>query len=100
MTVTSATIAEWAQFTVPTGTELALLDRVVAAVTEHITANYQTDTPFSQSQEQAVILQASRLWRRRNTPEGIAAFADLSALRIDSLDRDVAMLLTPQFGFA
>lgn len=46
--------------------------------------------------EQACLIQASRIYRRRLTPEGFAAGEAFGAIRISSrLDPDVAMLLAP-----
>lgn len=98
--VTAADVAQWGKFDTPTGAELAVLERVIAAVTEHITDNYRVNDPLTDSQEVCVLLQASRLWGRRDTREGIAAFGDIAAVRITALDADVAMMLTRNFGFA
>lgn len=101
--VTVADVALWGKFGAPDpgSDEDVLLQRVVDAVAGHIVDNYQVDDDaWTDAQELAHLLQCARLWRRRDTPNGIAAFADVGALRIDSLDRDVSMLLTPQWGFA
>lgn len=98
--VTAADVALWGKFDTPTGAELAMLERVVAAVTEHIETYYVVSDPLTDTQELAVLLQAARLWKRRDTPQGTAAFADIAAIRVDRLDGDVAVLLAPRFGFA
>ena len=38
-------------------------------------------------------LLAARLWRRRNTPDGVAAFADAAPVYVRRHDPDVALLL-------
>jgi hypothetical protein len=101
--VTVADVALWGKFNAPTAEseEETLLQRVIDAVAGHIVENYVVDDDaWTDAQEIAHLLQVSRLWRRRDTPNGIAAFADVAAMRIDSLDRDVAMMLTPQVNFA
>lgn len=98
--VTAANVATWSKLTLPTGGELALLELVIAAVTEHVETHYTVSDPLTDSQELAIVLQCSRLWRRRDTPEGVIAFDELGAVRISKLDPDVDMLLRPQWGFA
>lgn len=99
MAVTAATVASWGKFPAPTGAELELLERVVAAVTEHVEGGYEVSDPLTESEELAIIMQCSRLWRRRDTPEGVAAFADVAAIRLGRLDPDVANMLVPRFTF-
>jgi len=51
----------------------------------------------------AVLLTAHRLWKRRTSPEGVAGFGDLGAIRITAVDADVEQLLSPYLrldGFA
>ena len=105
MTVTAATLAAWSNFDPPEegSDDEALVDLVIAAVTAHVIDNYRVpDDPaeFTDAQNMAVLLQAARLWKRKDTPQGTAAFADVAAIRVDRLDGDVAVLLTPRFGFA
>lgn len=41
----------------------------------------------------AILLQAARWWKRRQSPEGVAGFSDFGAVRISAVDVDVRMLL-------
>lgn len=102
MTVTAAAVAGWGKFPQVLADEdaVVLLDLVVAAVTAHIIKNYQVSDPMTDTDELAVIMQCSRIWRRRDTPEGVIAFDELGAVRVSRLDPDVAEMLTPRFGFA
>lgn len=100
MAVTAANVALWGKFTLPAADELALLDRVIAAVTEHIYEHYRVSNPMTDTQELAIILQSARLWKRRDTPEGVIAFDELGAVRVSRLDPDVDMMLRPAWGFA
>lgn len=43
----------------------------------------------------ATQLQANRLFRRKDTPEGVVGSADWGAIRVGRIDPDVASLLTP-----
>lgn len=98
--ITAATVAKWGQFGLPTDEELDLLERVIAGVIEHIEDYYSVSDPLTDAQEQAVLLQCSRLWRRRMSLDGVAAFNDFGPIRISSLDPDVQMLLERKFDFA
>ena len=42
----------------------------------------------------AVVMQGSRLYKRRATPEGIAQFAESGIIRLSSLDHDIEGLLS------
>ncbi|WP_157251041.1 head-tail connector protein [Nonomuraea typhae] len=52
--------------------------------------------------EQATLLQASRLYKRKDTPEGVAGSADWGLMRVPHLDPDVRALIEPFMlpGFA
>jgi hypothetical protein len=43
--------------------------------------------------QEAIVLLASRLYKRRNSPEGVAGWNDLGVIRIISTDPDIARLL-------
>lgn len=96
MSVTAAQVATWGKFTLPSdgSDERALLDLVVSAVVEHISEFYCVEAPFSPAQQIAALMQSARVWRRRDTPEGVVAFDELGAIRVTRLDPDVAALLT------
>ena len=100
MAVATSDVIAWGKLPTLVGDDLALLQRVLDSVVEHISAKYQVSDPLTDAQEMAVILQASRLWRRRDTPEGVIAFDELGAVRLSRLDGDVAEMLTPVWGFA
>lgn len=100
MSVTAADVAAWGKFPVPTGTDLTLLEGVVAAVADHLDTYYQLSDPPTPSQQLAVLMQCARLWRRRDTPDGIVAFDELGAIRVSRMDPDVVELLQPQWGVA
>ena len=99
MAVTAATVAEWGKFDPPAAPDDVLLDRVLAAVTDHITEHYYTADPFHERQEQALLIQTARLWKRRDTPEGVIDFSDLGVVRVSRVDPDVELLLTRKVCF-
>ena len=105
MPLTAADVASWAKLPegTPTGADLALMTRVIAAVSEHVLNHYVVTLPFvafTSGQEQAILMQCARIWARRQTALGVAAFGDLGAIRVSRLDNDVAALLDPQWNFA
>ena len=44
---------------------------------------------------QACIIQASRIYKRLDSPLGVAGFGDMGAMRVGKTDPDVAMLIRP-----
>jgi hypothetical protein len=65
------------------------LDVATAWVTERVTAT-GFDSPEVQ---EAIILLASRLYKRRQSPEGVAGWGDLGVVRILASDPDINRLL-------
>lgn len=70
--------------------ELARLDGVVAAVNAFVRRVATTSVP---EQAQGALLLAARLWRRRNSPEGVATFTSDGAVYVQRNDPDVAQYL-------
>lgn len=100
MTVTAASVAAWGRFETPTGTELDLLEQVIAATTARLSREYFISSPPTDDDELAIKLVAVRLWARRNTPEGRNAFGGDIAVTITADDADAVALLMPRPGFA
>lgn len=48
---------------------------------------------------EAILLLASRLYARRNSPEGVAGWSDLGVVRILSSDPDIAALLEQHIDY-
>lgn len=44
---------------------------------------------------QACVIQASRIFKRLDSPLGVAGFGDMGAIRVGKVDPDVAMLIRP-----
>jgi hypothetical protein len=57
-----------------------------------------TPTPIQITQ--ATIIQASRIYKRLDSPLGVAGFGDLGAIRVGKVDPDVAQLIRPFKKFA
>lgn len=98
--VTRADVILWGGLPTPASgsAEEALLDKVLAAVVAHIQRFYVVPadvTTWDDDIQIAVMLQTVRLWKRRQTPEGLLEFDELGAVRVSSLDGDVEKLLGP-----
>lgn len=52
-----------------------------------------TPTPIQVTQ--ATVIQASRIFKRLDSPLGVAGFGDLGAMRVGKVDPDVSMLIRP-----
>lgn len=52
-----------------------------------------TPTPIQITQ--ATIIQASRIYKRLDSPLGVAGFGDMGAIRVGKVDPDVAQLIRP-----
>lgn len=100
MDVNASDVADWGNFTKPSGAELEALERVIAAVTYTIDRTFATHTPHNDAEKQAVIMQSFRLWNRKGDASGIREFAEITARSVVGIDGDVAELLTPSWGVA
>ena len=52
-----------------------------------------TPTPIQVTQ--ACVIQASRIFKRLDSPLGVAGFGDMGAIRVGKVDPDVSMLIRP-----
>jgi hypothetical protein len=52
-------------------------------------------TPLPIQITQACVIQSSRIYKRLDSPLGIAGFGDLGAVRVGKVDPDVAQLIRP-----
>lgn len=99
--IDAATVAEWAKFTLPVGSELALLERVLSATIACIERDFVVSDPRTPQQEQAIMIKCAKLWRRRDSTDGVAAFGDFGVVRVSSYeDADVIALLERKLAFA
>lgn len=57
-------------------------------------------TPVPIQVTQACIIQASRIYKRLDSPLGVAGFGDMGAIRVGKVDPDVAGLIRPFKKFA
>lgn len=93
MALSLADVKAWSKIT--TTTEDALIQRVLDAVVDRAETDYDLPIAYTPSIEQALSMAVARLWKRRDTPEGVSAFADAGVIRVGSFDADVDNLLAP-----
>lgn len=80
----------WQEADLGDADKLARLDPIVAAV--NVLVPRMATTPAEACTVGATML-AARLWRRRNSPEGVATFTADGAMYVQRNDPDIAMLL-------
>lgn len=94
--VTIDDIAAWRGVSTPTGAEASALQLVINAAMDTISLNlgYPADLSLP-GVRQAVIMQASRLWKRRDSPGGVESYDEYGAIRVTRFDPDIEALLAP-----
>jgi hypothetical protein len=91
-TQTSVTVDEvraWGEIQAPDSVIVA----VIHAVDALLAGTHEVPTPMPPDAEVAVLMQCSRILRRRKTPEGVAVFGSDVAIRISRFDPDINALL-------
>lgn len=93
--VTVDDVAGWLAMTVRSSEVDSLLQRCLDATVSHIAGRLGgwVPVPWPSHVETAVLIQTSRLYKRRNSPEGVAGFGEFGVVRVSSLDPDVETLL-------
>ena len=69
------------------------LERALTAATAWVTERVMPERLEDDETQEAIVLLASRLYKRRNSPEGVAGWGDLGVIRIVASDPDIARLL-------
>jgi hypothetical protein len=69
------------------------LARSLDAATEWVADRVSVQRFERPEVQEAIILLASRLYKRRMSPEGVAGFGDMGVVRILARDPDIALLL-------
>lgn len=106
MTVTAADVCAWARVPTPDpeSTDVDLLARVLAAVTERARTYFGFDpdpAEWTADQDQAVIEVAAEQWvGGRNTSFGVAEFDGSVPVRANSIDFGLKRRLPAVVGFA
>ncbi len=78
----------------------ALLTQCLDATVAHVESVCALPSTYTADVTTAIVMQAAALFKRRETPEGIAAFSDFGASRVTKLDPDVERLLAPYRKFS
>lgn len=83
----------------PTTRLRAVQDNVFTRIgqdpTVKVTGTWGFGTAVPTLVTQACIIQASRIYKRLDSPLGVAGFGDLGAVRVGKTDPDVSMMLRP-----
>jgi Phage gp6-like head-tail connector protein len=72
----------------------ASLSRALEAASDWVESRVYPESVRAPEVRQAVLLLASRLYKRRNSPDGVAGWDDGGAVRILRVDPDVERLIT------
>lgn len=79
----------------PSTDSLALLQRCLDAAVANVETSHNLPATYPVDVEQAILMLTSRLWLRRDTPNGISSFGDFGAVRVTNYDPDINLLLEP-----
>lgn len=90
MTTTAAAVAGQLSLDAADDTVLERLAPTVAAVNAFVTRAASTST---EERALGATMLAARVWRRRQTPEGVATFTDTGMIGVARSDPEVWMLL-------
>ena len=70
-----------------------LLDRALQAARAKVADLVYPDLFDDDETQEAIVLYASRLYKRRQSPEGVAGWGDLGVVRVMAIDPDINRLL-------
>lgn len=70
-----------------------LLERALASATSWVRKRVYADLFDDDETQEAILLLASRLYKRRLSPEGVAGWNDLGVVRVLASDPDIVRLL-------
>lgn len=76
-----------------------LLQRALDAATSWVTDRVMTVELASDEVQEAIVLLASRWYKRRQSPEGVAGWGDLGVIRILAKDPDIEALLERKLDY-
>jgi hypothetical protein len=88
--ITPAEVRAWSD----TEADEPLIQIVIDAVEELAVNEFLVTDPPSARTKLGLLMQTSRLLRRRKTPEGVAMFGTEVGFRINKFDPDVELLLS------
>lgn len=100
MAITSAELRDWSHITATDAETTAMLEEVVATTNALIARRCIAGADLQPEVHTAALMQAARFYKRRGSPEGVAGFAELGAVRVSSFDGDIEGLLSPYLKVA
>lgn len=77
----------------------ALLTRALVAAQSWVTDRVMVAELDSAEVQEAIVLLASRWYKRRQSPEGVAGWGDLGVIRILAKDPDIEALLERKLDY-
>jgi hypothetical protein len=97
--VTVDDLADWLNISLATGDpRTPLLQRTLDATTQRVESRCDLPAVWPEDINLAITMQSARIWKRRNTPEGVT-LGEFGGIRTVLFDRDVEDLLTPWLKF-
>lgn len=94
--ITEAEVRDWSQIVATDPATVAALTEVVAATNSLVSRRclpFASDWP--NEVHTAALIQASRLYKRRGSPEGVSSFGDFGVVSITRFDADIEAELSP-----
>lgn len=95
MAITTDELRDWSHITATDPETSAMLDEVVTATNALVLRRCRPGADAEPEVHTAALMQAARFYKRRGSPEGVAGFAELGAVRVSSFDGDIEGLLSP-----
>jgi hypothetical protein len=77
-----------------------LLQRALDAATSWVRERVMECTFDDDEVQEAIVLLASRLYKRRQSPEGVAGWGDLGVIRVLASDPDIERLLEHKLDYS
>jgi hypothetical protein len=77
-----------------------VLQRALDAATSWVRERVMKCTFDDDEVQEAIVLLASRLYKRRQSPEGVAGWGELGVIRITHIDPDIERLLEHKIDMA
>lgn len=102
MAVTSADVLAWIGETSGDATVATQVQRCLDAVSSSIEQRCSLPSQWPSDVDLAVIMAATRLYKRKNSGDGLIALEGLGPIRVGSFDADIEALLAPykQWSFS
>lgn len=96
-------VFDWLGTSTPTAEHLVQMQLVVDAVQAHVARFYDPPVLAPDADWRlGLIMQSARVWKRKDSPQGIIANDEFGVVRVSRLDADIAEMLAPfrQWGIA